>query len=295
MIHLPLFSVVIPTYNHAHLIGKCLDSLISQTFTDWEAIVVNNFSSDSTIEVVESYADPRIHLINNSNDGIIAVSRNRGIAEARGEWICFLDSDDWWTPNKLEACLPYLNDYDFLYHDMQIFEQNRGLQHNKFIRCRTPLHPYFENLLQWGNCCPNSSVVLRRSIIEKVGLLSEDKSLVAIEDFDYWLRVSKVTERFYHINQVLGYYWIGETSISANERQVLRHISLYNKHIKSIENVQLKSEILALQAYRNARAYAAYRNNSLARKEYKIAVKTTHFYTKCKATVFLLLNTFQNQ
>ena len=124
MTNKPLFSIVIPTYNHAHFLRKCLDSVISQTFTNWEAIVVNNFSEDNTIEVVESYRDPRIRLFNNANNGIIAVSRNKGITEAQGEWICFLDSDDAWYPDKLMICKDYLNDYDFICHKLMV---NNGI------------------------------------------------------------------------------------------------------------------------------------------------------------------------
>ena len=75
----PFFSIVIPTYNHGHLIKRCLDSIVAQTYIHWEAIVVNNYSNDNTVEIVESYRDPRIRLVNNANHGIIAVSRNKGI------------------------------------------------------------------------------------------------------------------------------------------------------------------------------------------------------------------------
>lgn len=239
----PFFSIIIPTYNHAHLIHRCLDSIVSQTFGNWEAIVVNNFSQDNTIDVVERYSDPRIRLVNNANGGVIAVSRNKGISESVGDWICFLDSDDWWAPNKLEACLPYLEEYDMLYHDMQIYEQDKGIT-DTFIRCRIPKSPFFVDLLKFGNCCPNSSVVLRKSIIDKVGMLTQDKELVAVEDFDYWLRVSQVTERFCHIGQVLGYYWVGETSISASKKWVARHDALYKRHTPLVQNKTTRCKII---------------------------------------------------
>ncbi len=78
MNHKPFVSVVIPTYNHAKLLKKALDSVLAQTFKDWEAIVVNNFSTDDTVEVVNSFTDPRIKLLNFNNSGVIAASRNRG-------------------------------------------------------------------------------------------------------------------------------------------------------------------------------------------------------------------------
>ena len=93
----PFVSVVIPTYNHAKFLGKALESVIYQTYRNWEVIVIDNKSTDGTRQVIENYKDPRIQYFKISNDGIIAKSRNLGINVAKGEWIAFLDSDDWWT------------------------------------------------------------------------------------------------------------------------------------------------------------------------------------------------------
>ena len=104
----PLFSIVIPTYNRGNLIGRCIDSIIAQTYTNWEAIIVDNYSDDNTEEVVLSYKDDRIRFIKNHNYGVIAVSRNKALDMAKGDWICFLDSDDAWFPNKLQEIKNYL-------------------------------------------------------------------------------------------------------------------------------------------------------------------------------------------
>ena len=93
---IPAVSIVIPTYNHGYFLKKCLQSVIDQTLTDWEAIVINNFSEDNTIDVVNSFHDPRIHLVNFKNNGIIAASRNEGIKISNADLIAFLDSDDSW-------------------------------------------------------------------------------------------------------------------------------------------------------------------------------------------------------
>lgn len=251
----PLFSIVIPTYNHGHLIGRCLDSVVGQSCGDWEAIVVNNFSQDDTIEVVESYGDPRIRLVNFANNGIIAASRNKGISEARGQWICFLDSDDWWAPGKLEACLPYLEEYDLIYHKMQVYSDSTQSLTDKYTDAYLPPHPVYEQMLRLGNCCTNSSAVLRRSIIDRAGPLSEAPELVAVEDYDYWLRVSRVTERFRVLDTVLGYYWVGSSSISASEKTFDRHRALYAKHLADVRDPGKRTEILQWQNYRFANQY----------------------------------------
>src|SRR4051812_44716056 len=101
----PLVSVVIPTYNHAQFLGRALGSVIAQTYTNWEAIVVDNHSQDDTDAVVASQSDPRIKLLKIHNNGVIAASRNKAMREARGEWIAFLDSDDAWYPEKLAVLI----------------------------------------------------------------------------------------------------------------------------------------------------------------------------------------------
>ena len=101
----PRVSVVIPTYNHAAFIGTALSSVLAQSNADWEALVVNNFSTDDTVAIVAGFADPRIRRIDFANRGIIGASRNVGIREARGEFVAFLDSDDQWLPDKLARTL----------------------------------------------------------------------------------------------------------------------------------------------------------------------------------------------
>jgi len=112
-----LVSVVIPTYNHANFLEGALNSVIAQSYQNWEAIVVNNFSTDNTIEVINKLNDPRIRRIDFKNNGIIAASRNVGINKSKGDYIAFLDSDDVWYQNKIENCVAKLdNGFDVVCH-----------------------------------------------------------------------------------------------------------------------------------------------------------------------------------
>ena len=99
----PLVSVVIPTYNHAQYLRRALTSVLDQSYVNWEVIVIDNHSTDNTDELMEDFLGPQITYIKIHNSGIIALSRNAGINAARGEWIAFLDSDDWWTKDKLQV------------------------------------------------------------------------------------------------------------------------------------------------------------------------------------------------
>ena len=101
----PLISVVTPTYNRARTLPRAIDSVLSQTFVNWELIIVDNHSSDNTQEIVSSYSSEKIKFFQIQNNGIIAKSRNLGIDKARGDFIAFLDSDDYWEPSKLAKFL----------------------------------------------------------------------------------------------------------------------------------------------------------------------------------------------
>lgn len=250
--HRPFFSVIIPTYNHGHLIKKCLDSVVAQTYTCWEAIVVNNFSEDNTVEVVESYQDERIRLVNNTNHGIIAISRNKGLELAKGDWICFLDSDDWWREDKLEVCLSFIEDYDFLYHDLAIFQNGKII--NKLMKGRSlDKENFVANILLVGNPIANSSTVIRKTIIDSVGFLSENRRLIAVEDVDYWLRIMTCTDRVKYIPVALGYYWMG-TNISQKLTHISKEKALLAKYIRCLSKEQAKIARKVL-SYKVARLY----------------------------------------
>lgn len=125
-----LVSIITPTYNCGRFIAETIDSVLAQTYTDWEMIIVDDCSTDNTIEVVSQYKDSRIRYIRNEKNSGAALTRNRALREAIGRWIAFLDSDDLWEPTKLEEQLRFMqaNNYAFTYHDyIEIDEQSNAL------------------------------------------------------------------------------------------------------------------------------------------------------------------------
>ena len=101
----PLVSVVIPNYNRAADLRRALRSVVRQTWRQWEALVVDNHSTDNVAQVIEEFQDRRIRMLSVHNHGVIAVSRNVGVTNAAGAYVAFLDSDDWWAPRKLRPAL----------------------------------------------------------------------------------------------------------------------------------------------------------------------------------------------
>lgn len=125
-----LVSIIMPSWNTARFIRESIDSVRNQTYTNWELLIVDDCSTDNTDEIVASYSDERIRYFKNEKNSGAALTRNRAMREARGEWIAFLDSDDLWTPEKLERQLQFMkeNNYVFSYHEyVKIDEESKPL------------------------------------------------------------------------------------------------------------------------------------------------------------------------
>jgi glycosyltransferase involved in cell wall biosynthesis len=216
----PRVSVVVPTFNRARDVARCLESLAAQTYRDFEVLVCDDGSKDNTREVVEGFKD-RLDVSYHwaENWGGPARPRNTGIGLARGEFIAFLDSDDWWAPEKLARSVQALDaGADLVYHPLYIVDFAGQANFRKRLRCLPLEAPAFESLLRSGNMIPNSSVVVRTGLMREVGAISEDRALIAGEDYEAWLRVARRTDRFAWLDDCLGFYWMGGGHISSGRR-----------------------------------------------------------------------------
>jgi len=217
----PRVSVIIPTYNQAVLLEKALRSVAAQTFPDWEAIVIDNFSLDGTRDVVESMQDPRIRYVAFANQGVIAASRNLGIRLAQGSVIAFLDSDDLWYPSKLSACLGCMDrGADAVCHALRI---RRGGVLEGTLGPKQGKGDFFTTLLYRGNSTiATSAVMVKMECFERFGVFSEDPSLVTAEDYELWLRLSNHQVAWGFLPEALGEYTIHGKNASSNvNRQML--------------------------------------------------------------------------
>jgi glycosyltransferase involved in cell wall biosynthesis len=190
----PLFSVLVPTYNQADFLREALDSLLAQSLPDWEALVVNDGSIDHTWQVMEEYAsrDRRIRIFHKENGGV-ASALNRGIREARGQWVCWLSSDDIFEPDKLrihhEALLadPSIR---FMHTNFSLFyEESRTLVRDS-LRTDLVIPPRELQLLYFlrFNYINGISIAIRRDVFDEVGLF--DEALRCGQDYDMWLRIT---------------------------------------------------------------------------------------------------------
>ncbi|WP_418223271.1 glycosyltransferase family 2 protein [Clostridium isatidis] len=231
-----LVSIITPTYNCGRFISETIDSVLKQTYTNWEMIIVDDCSTDNTKEVVEEYVkkDSRIkYYILEQNSGA-AVSRTRAMELAKGKYIAFLDSDDLWTEDKLQKQIDFMesNGYAFTCTAYeQIDEKGKSL--NKVIKTRKKTN-YNRVLLD----CPvgNSTVMYN---VEKLGKFTVP-NIRKRNDDALWLQMLKKEKYIYGMEDVLMRYRIRENSISSNKLQLIKyHWKLYREieHLSVLRSV----------------------------------------------------------
>jgi len=224
----PLISVVIPVYNCPEKLENALNSLGKQAFKDFEVIICDS-SRPGLKNITDDYARLlTIKYIWEEGRGGPAHARNSAIKIAVGQYIAFLDADDWWYPNKLETITRYLSGADVVYHDLDIYLPG-GKKISKKIKGRNLKHPVFIDLMRNANALITSGVAIRKDMIEKAGGFIEGEIL---EDFELWLKISRITENFFYIPQSLGAYLLDTgTRSSASEKMARMLKNVYEKYL----------------------------------------------------------------
>jgi glycosyltransferase involved in cell wall biosynthesis len=223
----PFFSIVIPTYNQGNLLSKCLESVLFQSFHDFEIIVIDNNSTDTTNKIIKKFKKKIIYK-KIRNKGVIAKSRNLGIRIAKGKWIAFLDSDDIWKKKKLEFIHSKIknNFFDVICNAEWYLKNNK-----KKLNLPGPFEKnFYENLITIGNRLSTSASVVKREFIEEKKILfNENKNFVTCEDYCFFLDIAREKGRFYFLKKALGYHQFHNQSLSSN---LLKHIKAEKEVIK---------------------------------------------------------------
>jgi glycosyltransferase involved in cell wall biosynthesis len=247
----PLVSIVVPTFNHASFLKAAIDSICAQTYFHWQAIIVNNFSTDETIDIVNGFNDDRIRLLNFHNEGVIAASRNHGIQHATGEFVAFLDSDDLWYPEKLATSVSALQDGNDLVCHGELWVEESTRPRKMLYGPRS--HATYNKLLYRGNCISTSATVVRRSVLVALNGFSERTDFVTAEDYDLWLRIAKLTRRIEFIPEVLGEFRRHSGNASnAVLRNMSAELSVIDDHFSGQDSSILNR---LKQRHRRGRAY----------------------------------------
>lgn len=229
-----LVSIITPTYNCAKFIGATIESVLNQTYQNFEMIIVDDASKDNTEEVVKSFKDKRIKYIRLSKNSGPAVARNRAMEEAKGKYMAFLDSDDLWKREKLEKQINFIkkNKYKIICSDYEQIDEE-GNRLNKIIPCKKKVN-YNGILLS----CPvgNSTVFYDVSKLGKFKVPNIRKR----NDDALWLQILKKEEYMYGQKEVLMEYRIRQNSVSSNKLSLIKyHWQLY----REIEHLSIARSI----------------------------------------------------
>ncbi|NJO77993.1 MAG: glycosyltransferase family 2 protein [Cyanobacteria bacterium RM1_2_2] len=244
-------TVVIPAYNAASYLAETLASVFSQTFTDFEVLIIDDGSTDNTAEIAHFYTqqEQRAQYFLQANQGVSA-SRNQGIELAKGELIAFLDADDQWLPNKLEAHVkhfdasPHLGISFARVEFMSSEGQPTGVLSRSKLRAIELKDLYYENLI-----VTPSNAVIRRAAFEQVGGFNQDRDLMGMEDAELFIRLICQGWNVEGIDQVLTRYRTAEAGVSSNLDRMERHWEKFSDEVKNY------APELVAQHYKRAKAF----------------------------------------
>lgn len=242
-----IVTVVIPAYNASGYLEETIESVLQQSFTDFELLVIDDGSTDDTTGIVHRYSqkDSRVRLFSQINQGV-SVARNTGIHQAKGKFIAFLDSDDLWLPNKLAVHVQHLSTHPKLgmsfgrVEFMSFDGKPTGQLSNPRLSNITPKHLYEEN-----PAITPSNAVIRRDVLDQIG--GFDRELSGYADAELFLRVSCYGWQVEGIDQILVYY---RTSVSGMSSQLDSMEEDWNCFTKKI---QAYAPDLVEQHYNRAR------------------------------------------
>ena len=222
-----LVSIVVPVYNAARFLEKTIASVQNQTYTNWELILVDDHSTDNSVEIIQKYLkdDKRIKLFKNSVNSYAAVTRNKGIDESKGRYIAFLDADDLWVPTKLEKQVRFMQQKDcaFSFTGYEFADEN-GKPTGRKVNVPVTLN-YKEAL--------RNTIIWTTTVMFDINKLSKDDIYmpnVKSEDTACWWKVLKIVNHAYGMQESLSYYRRSKGSLSANKLEAIRRVwGLYRK------------------------------------------------------------------
>lgn len=203
-----LVSIIMPSYNTAKYISESIESVLKQTYANWELIIVDDCSTDETDDVVKSYlSDARIHYLKNEKNSGAAVSRNYALREAKGKWIAFLDSDDLWHPEKLEKQIEFMvnGSYHFSYTNYEEIDEQSNL-----LRVSVTGPKKITKQGMYNYCWPGCLTVMYNA--EIVGLI-QIEDIKKNNDYAMWLKVCRKAD-CHLLNEQLAKYRKRSGSIS---------------------------------------------------------------------------------
>lgn len=220
-----LVSIIMPSYNTASFIEETIQSVLNQTYTNWELIIVDDCSTDNTNEVVDTIKDCRIHYLKNEKNSGAAISRNKALREAKGQWIAYLDSDDLWMPEKLEKQIKFMeeNGYVFSYTNYEEIDVDG---YKTGVKVTGPKKITKTGMFNY--CWPGCLTVMYDA--NKIGLI-QIEDIKKNNDYAMWLKVCRKAD-CYLLDEILGQYRkgrVGSVSTHSIRTMIGWHYKLYRE------------------------------------------------------------------
>jgi glycosyltransferase involved in cell wall biosynthesis len=274
----PKVSVIVPTKNRAYYLSQAVRSILSQTFREYEILVIDGASVDNTRKVINEIIDPRINYVRQEEDRGVSAARNLGIVRSRGRFIAFLDDDDLWLPRMLEKQLELINrkasigavcTSEFILRDDG---KLLGLWHPSV---RGDVFPRILERNYLGNC---SGMMVRKICFDRTGLF--DENLTADEDWDMWIRLAKYYELDY-TKEPMYIYRVHEKRITNDLRANLQaHRLLFEKLSAELKKSGNESA-MAYWHYGFGKLYCKCRNMRKGREEFTRALNVNPRFITC--------------
>lgn len=284
-----LVSVIIPTYNRANFIIDSIESVLAQTYSNFEIIVVDDNSSDNTAEVIAPYLYKYnfISYVKHDTNRGGSAARNTGAKMCKGEYIAFLDSDDKWHESKLEKIIHTFkqdSQIGLVYSDF--YAVNANTKEVNYNYCLNPKDSYFSILCE-NFIGTTSLIVLKKEVFDSVGGFKE--GLPSCQDWEFYINVLKKF-KIKKVEDALVYYLVHENSISGNlERVIAGHIYIYEKVMNLSLANNKKKRIESIQFTTIARLYRNFRDFNNSKKYYYRAFKSNPFNIKALKNSVLCL------
>lgn len=229
-------SVIIPMHNSSKYILECVDSVINQTYKNLEIILIDDKSTDDTLKKVLSVNDKRIKLIKFKKNEGAAKARNKGIEEATGDYICFLDSDDYWVKEKIEKQVDFIKDKAFIY------SKYLYLRNGKTHVANVPKSLTYNQLLR-NSAIFTSTVMLNMKYLNKKDIYMPDIKMG--QDYGCWYKVLKKVNIAYGMDEVFSVYRVGNKSLSSNKFKAMKRTwNLYK-----MENLPFYKRVICFICY----------------------------------------------
>lgn len=284
----PLVSVIVTTFNRKELLKETINSILKQTFTDFELIVVDNYSDYNFIDYIKSFGDDKLLAFQNKNDGIIAVNRNYGIKKAKGKYIAFCDDDDCWDSEKLAKQIPYLIEKNVMGVG-SIYSIIGSIGHTKTSSLNKLKNLKFEDIIQSNKLALSSLIIKKRAN----HFFNEDRQFIGIEDWYFQLSIlHNNNNTIILLPDKLLNYRIHDQNFSINADQLKRGFTIIEKYKKSIER----------NLYRNSKAnlyFSIGRVNLLQNQRKKSLIyfiKSANlaygFYSKSRSYLMVMFSLF---